>query len=93
MDKQAVVHLHKGILFSNLKESDIDTRNNLNVSKMHSAKWLHTESLHLHGKRQNYRTEQIRGCLGWEWVEGLTSLVKELVVVTKQTEFVKIHRL
>lgn len=43
MDKQAVVHSHKGILFNNLKESDIDTRNNLNVSKMHSAKWLHTE--------------------------------------------------
>lgn len=52
-----MVRSHKGILFSNLKGSDIDTWNNLSVSKMHSAKWLHTEWFHLHGKRQNYRTK------------------------------------
>ena len=42
---------------------------------------------------QDSKNKIYYGCLGWEWVEGLTSLVKELVVVTKQTEFVKIHRL
>ena len=58
----------------------------------YSSDWLGRAPLREKAKLQNRK--QICGCLGWEWVEGLTSLVKELVVVTKtDTEFVKIHRL
>jgi len=37
MDKQSVLHLHKGILFCNINEQTSEGRDNMDKSQMHSV--------------------------------------------------------
>jgi len=72
MDKQSVLHLHKGILFCNINEQTSEGRDNMDKSQMHSVSWRKLDSktkyciiplLQRYRKVKNFRDRNpISGC-------------------------------
>ena len=86
MDKQKMVYLYNGILFSHKKEWSTNTCYNMDEPWKHSAKWnkpvtknrILFESIWTGQNRQIYYSDrkQIRGCLGLGGVRGIRNNCK-----------------